>query len=116
MSSFPPLLPQEVQLEARSPQEASADLTLSSAGWVAVTPAGQRVVLRLHGPQGDGGAPLYGVRTPPLLPHVVRLRGERVGRSPAYRMLRPAGLLGGGALTSGGGASQLRVENKKKKK
>lgn len=113
MSSFPPLVPQEVQLEGRGPLEAAADLTLSSIGWVAVTAAsGQRVALRLHGPEGA----LYGMRAPPLLPHLVRLRGERIARSPKYRTVRPAALLGGGATGPVGGATQLRVEKNKNKK
>lgn len=113
MSSFPPLVPQEVQLEGRGPLEAVADLTLSSVGWVAVTAAsGQRVALRLHSPHGA----LYGMRTPPLLPHLVRLRGERIARSPKYRTMRPAALLGGGASGAVGGVTQLRVKKNKKEK
>lgn len=113
MSSFPALVPQEIQLEGRGPMEATADLTLSSIGWVAVTAAsGQRVALRLHGPQG---AP-YDVRTPPLLPHLVQLRGERVARSPKYKTVKPMALLGGGAMGAVGGAMQLRLEKKKKQK
>lgn len=113
MSSFPPLVPQEIQLEGRGLLEAAADLTLSSIGWVAVTAAsGQQVALRLHGPQG---AP-YNVRTPPLLPHLVRLRGERVAKSPKYRTVKPVALLEGGAIGVVGGAVQLRLEKKKKEK
>lgn len=113
MSSFPSLVPQEIQLEGRGLEEAAADLTLSSLGWVAVTAAsGQRVALRLHGPQG---AP-YDVRMPPLLPRVVQLRGERVAKSPRYKTVRPTALLGGGALGVMDGAVQLRLEKKKKKK
>lgn len=113
MSSFPPLVPQEIQLEGHGLQEAAADLTLSSLGWVAVTAAsGQRVALRLHGPQG---AP-YDVRMPPLLPHLVQLRGERVAKSPRYKTARPTALLGGGALGVMDGAMQLRLEKKKKRR
>lgn len=113
MSSFPPLVPQDIQLEGRGVLEAAADLTLSSIGWVAVTAAsGQRVALRLHGPQG---AP-YDVRTPPLLPHLVRLRGERIAKSPKYRTVRPMALLGGKALGVVGGAMQLQFDKKKKEK
>lgn len=90
MSSFPPLVPQDIQIEGQGVLEAAADLTLSSIGWVAVTAAsGQQLVLRLHGPQG---AP-YDVRTPPLLPHLVRLRGERAAKSRKYKT---EALLGGG--------------------
>lgn len=113
MSTFPPLVPQEMQLEGRGLLEVAADLTLSSIGWVAVTaPSGQQVTLRLHGPQG---AP-YDIRTPPLLPHLVQLRGERVAKSPRYKTVRPMALFGGGALGAMGKDIQLTMEKKKRKK
>lgn len=60
---------------------------------MAVTaPAGDQLLLRLQGPQGGG----FGVRTPPLLPHLVSLKGERVRKSAAYKTLKAAPLQDGG--------------------
>ncbi|XP_077388731.1 nitric oxide-associated protein 1 isoform X2 [Festucalex cinctus] len=103
MKDFPPLVPQDFRLEGRGPLEATADIKLSSAGWVAVTALeGQQPLLRLHGP------PLaaFGLRTPPLLPHVVSLKGARVPKSAAYKAPTPAVLLDVG----------LRRQRHKKKK
>ncbi|XP_068570147.1 nitric oxide-associated protein 1-like [Cebidichthys violaceus] len=111
MKKFPALVPQEVRLEGRGYLEAAADLKLSSAGWVAVTAAlGDQVLLRVHGPSSSG----FSVRTPPLLPHVVSLRGQRIRKSPAYKPQKPPGLLDGGL--SAHGAERLQVKKKKKKK
>lgn len=70
---------------------------------------GDQLSLRLHGPQ----AAAFGVRTPPLLPHVVSLKGERIRKSATYKTLKPAGLLDGGQLAHS--AEQLQVKKKKKK-
>ncbi|KAM4733080.1 nitric oxide-associated protein 1 [Anableps anableps] len=92
MKRFPALVPQDFGLEGRGYLEAAADITLSSAGWVAVTAAsGERVELRVHGPAAAG----FGLRTPPLLPHVVSLKGDRIRKSAAYRPLRAAGVIDG---------------------
>ncbi|XP_053734681.1 nitric oxide-associated protein 1 [Synchiropus splendidus] len=89
IESFPRLVPQELQLEGRGPLEAAGDITLSSAGWVAVTAAvGELPLLRLHSPEGVH----MGLRTPSLLPHIVSLRGERLRKSPAYKTARPTAL------------------------
>uniref|UniRef100_A0A3Q2P029 Nitric oxide associated 1 n=1 Tax=Fundulus heteroclitus TaxID=8078 RepID=A0A3Q2P029_FUNHE len=85
MERFPAFAPQDFSLEGRGYLEATADITLSSAGWVAVTAVpGEQVQLRVLGPEAAG----FGLRTPPLLPHVVSLKGERVRKSSAYRPLR----------------------------
>uniref|UniRef100_UPI0037E742F1 nitric oxide-associated protein 1-like n=1 Tax=Semicossyphus pulcher TaxID=241346 RepID=UPI0037E742F1 len=111
MKTFPALVPQEVRLEGRGYLEAAADITLSSAGWVAVTAAaGEQLSLRVHGPEAAG----FGVRTPPLLPHVVALKGDRVRKSAVYKPVKPAGLLDSGL--SARGAERLQVKKKKKKK
>ncbi|KAI4785970.1 hypothetical protein KUCAC02_037435, partial [Chaenocephalus aceratus] len=66
-------------------QEAAGDLKLSSAGWVSVTaPPGDQLLLRLHGPEDAS----FSLRTPPLLPHLVKLKGDRVRKSVAYRTLK----------------------------
>ncbi|XP_073342700.1 nitric oxide-associated protein 1 [Pagrus major] len=111
MRDFPALVPQEFRLEGRGHLEAAADIKLSSAGWVAVTAAaGEQLVLRVHGP----AAAAFSVRTPPLLPQVVSLKGERIRKSAAYKTLKPAGLLDTGL--SARGAERLQVKKKKKKK
>ncbi|KAM4586979.1 nitric oxide-associated protein 1 [Fundulus diaphanus] len=108
MERFPALAPQDFSLEGRGYLEAAADVTLSSAGWVAVTAvAGERVQLRVLGPEAAG----FGLRTPPLLPHVVSLKGERVRKSSAYRPLRAAGLIDG---LSAGAARSPQAKKKKK--
>ncbi|KAM9833714.1 nitric oxide-associated protein 1 [Syngnathus typhle] len=86
MKNFPALVPQEFRLEGRGHLEAAADIKLSSAGWVAVTVLeGEVPLLRLHGPPSAA----FGLRTPPLLPHVVSLKGARVPKSVAYKTMTP---------------------------
>lgn len=81
------------------------------AGWVAVTAvAGDQVMLRVRGPEAAG----FSLRTPPLLPHIISLKGERIRKTPAYKLMKPAGLLDGGL--SARGAERLQVKKKKKKK
>lgn len=78
------------------------------AGWVAVTAADRdQLLLRVHGPQ----AAAFTVRMPPLFPHIVSLKGERVRKSAAYRTVKAAGLLHCGL--SARGAEKLRVKKKK---
>ncbi|KAI4789502.1 hypothetical protein KUCAC02_035200, partial [Chaenocephalus aceratus] len=85
MKDFPPLVPQDVRLQGVGYQEAAGDLKLSSAGWVSVTaPPGDQLLLRLHGPEDAS----FSLRTPPLLPHLVKLKGDRVRKSVAYRTLK----------------------------
>ncbi|TKS65016.1 Nitric oxide-associated protein 1 [Collichthys lucidus] len=111
MKDFPPLVPQEYRLEGRGYLEAAADIKLSSAGWVAVTaPDGDQLVLRVHGPEAAG----FSLRTPPLLPHVIALKGERIRKTAAYKPVKPLGLLAGGM--SDRGAERLHMQKKKKKK
>ncbi|XP_036932732.1 nitric oxide-associated protein 1 [Acanthopagrus latus] len=109
MKDFPALVPQEFRLEGRGHLEAAADIKLSSAGWVAVTAGeGEQLVFRVHGPV----AAAFSVRMPPLLPHVVSLKGERIRKSAAYKTVKPAGLLEAGL--SARGAERLQVKRKKK--
>ncbi|XP_038554784.1 nitric oxide-associated protein 1 isoform X4 [Micropterus salmoides] len=110
MKEFPALVPQEFRLEGRGYLEAAADIKLSSAGWVAVTAAeGDQLLLRVHGPEAAG----FSLRTPPLLPHVVSLKGERIRKSAAYKLVKPPGLLDSGL--SAHGAERLQVKKKKKR-
>ncbi|XP_044743956.1 nitric oxide-associated protein 1 [Chrysoperla carnea] len=59
----------------------SADIILSSAGWIAITP-GPDVQCKLQAwtPEGRG----IHVREPSLLPYAVNLRGKKIRGSPAY--------------------------------
>ncbi|XP_040903691.1 nitric oxide-associated protein 1 [Toxotes jaculatrix] len=109
MKEFPALVPQEFRLEGRGYLEAAADIKLSSAGWVAVTAVeGDEVLLRVHGPEAAG----FSLRTPPLLPHIVSLKGQRVQKSAAYKLMKPPGLVDSGL--SAKGAERLQVKKKKK--
>lgn len=67
------------------------------------------LLLRVHGP----AASPFSLRTPPLLPHIVSLKGERIRKSAAYKTVKPAGLLDG--ELSARGAERLQVKKKKKK-
>ncbi|KAJ3588309.1 hypothetical protein NHX12_011902 [Muraenolepis orangiensis] len=82
MKSFPPLVSQDITLKGLGYLQASADIKMSSAGWVAVTGVdGDQLVLRAHSPAAWG----LSLRSPPLLPHVVSLKGERIHKSSAYK-------------------------------
>ncbi|XP_047441414.1 nitric oxide-associated protein 1-like [Mugil cephalus] len=105
MKEFPALVPQEFRLEGGGYLEAVADVKLSSAGWVAVTAArGDQLVLKVHGPAEVG----FGLRTPPLLPHVVSLKGKRIRGSAAYKPMKTLGLQDGGL--------RMQLSKRKKKK
>ncbi|XP_060044002.1 nitric oxide-associated protein 1 isoform X3 [Erinaceus europaeus] len=90
MAEFPPLVAEDIILdEGLEVTEAVADIKFSSAGWVAVTPHFKdKLHLRGYTPQGT----VLTVR-PPLLPHIVNIKGERIKRSPAYRTMRPPSLV-----------------------
>uniref|UniRef100_G1QEW4 Nitric oxide associated 1 n=1 Tax=Myotis lucifugus TaxID=59463 RepID=G1QEW4_MYOLU len=82
MAEFPPLVAEDITLEeGLGKPEAVADIKFSSAGWVAVTPQFKdRVHLRGYTPQGT----VLTVR-PPLLPHIVNIKGERIKGTVAYK-------------------------------
>lgn len=64
-----------------------------SAGWVAVTAVeDDEVTLRVHGPAGVR----YSVRTPPLLPHIVTVKGKRIHKSVSYKSVKPRPLVNEG--------------------
>uniref|UniRef100_A0A8C5H716 Nitric oxide associated 1 n=2 Tax=Gouania willdenowi TaxID=441366 RepID=A0A8C5H716_GOUWI len=91
MKSFPVLVPQEVKVEGRGYLEAATDITLTSAGWVAVTaPQGEQLILRVFSPLSVGVA----LRAP-LLPHVVTLKGQRIKCSTAYKPMKVPAKVGG---------------------
>ncbi|XP_066576559.1 nitric oxide-associated protein 1 [Amia ocellicauda] len=105
MKQFPPLVPQDVELRGVGPELAVADIKFSSAGWVAVTAqAEDQLLLRVHVPAGAG----LGLRTPPLLPHVVLLKGERIRKSPAYKTKKPTAMLDNSRSTAGAGRLQFK--------
>ncbi|XP_004419147.1 PREDICTED: nitric oxide-associated protein 1 [Ceratotherium simum simum] len=90
MAGFPPLVAEDITLEeGLGETEAVADIKFSSAGWVAVTPHFKdRLRLRGYTPQGT----VLTVR-PPLLPHIVNIKGERLKRSVAYKIKKPPSLV-----------------------
>ena len=69
------------------PKQALADLVLSSIGWIALTSGNSRyrkdLLFRVYTPQARG---IY-LRTPPLVPHAVQLKGDRRPFSQAYEPL-----------------------------
>uniref|UniRef100_A0A8D0HLM2 Nitric oxide associated 1 n=1 Tax=Sphenodon punctatus TaxID=8508 RepID=A0A8D0HLM2_SPHPU len=90
MKEFPPLIPQDIELEGVSTLEAVADIKLSSAGWVAVTaPPESKLHLRGYTPEGTE----LTIRKPPLLPHIVNIKGNRIKGSVAYKTKKPAPLV-----------------------
>ncbi|KAJ8382291.1 hypothetical protein SKAU_G00030690 [Synaphobranchus kaupii] len=108
MRGFPPLVPHDFELEGQGHPQATADIKLSSAGWVAVTGHhGDRLLLRAHIPEGVG----MRVRDPPLLPYIVSLKGERLRKSPAYKTKKSQGLLD--SSLSETGAERLKVKKRK---
>ncbi|XP_058154028.1 nitric oxide-associated protein 1 [Dasypus novemcinctus] len=90
MAEFPPLVAEDITLgEGLGETEAVADIKFSSAGWVAVTPQFKdRLHLRGHTPRGT----VLTVR-PPLLPHIVNIKGMRIKKSVAYKTKTPASLV-----------------------
>ncbi|XP_074087681.1 nitric oxide-associated protein 1 [Macrotis lagotis] len=90
MAEFPPLVSQDITLEGIGKLEAIADIKLSSAGWVAITsPSEDKLHLRGYTPQGT----TLTVRQPPLLPHIIDVKGERIKKSVAYKTKRPLSLV-----------------------
>ena len=74
MDRFPPLEAEQLTIHGAGWKASTADVILSSAGWVAVT-IGQESEARLkaYTPRGKG----IFVREPPLFPLAVNLRGKR---------------------------------------
>nr|XP_048703121.1 nitric oxide-associated protein 1 [Caretta caretta] len=90
MKEFPPLIPQEITLEGIGTLEAVADIKLSSAGWVAVTAhLEDKLQLRAYSPEGT----TLVIRKPPLLPHIVVIKGTRIRGSVSYRTKKPPPLV-----------------------
>lgn len=90
MKTFPPLVAQDFELQGQDCDTAIADIKISSAGWIAVTAdAGDQLLLRTRAPAAAGVC----LRTPPLLPHIVRLKGQRIHRSAAYKTRKPQTLM-----------------------
>ena len=72
---------------------------------------GDQLVLRAHAPGTSG----LSLRTPPLLPHVVTLKGERVRKSSAYKPRKSPVLKLETKPTATQGAKSLPAKKKKKK-
>ncbi|XP_051513596.1 nitric oxide-associated protein 1-like [Myxocyprinus asiaticus] len=108
MINFPPLVSQDFKLQGQSCNTAITDIKISSAGWVAVTAAeGDQLLLRAHAPEAAGLC----LRTPPLLPHIVNLKGERINKTSAYKTKKPQALVDTGL--SAKAAERLKVRKKK---
>ncbi|KAK3520867.1 hypothetical protein QTP70_034867 [Hemibagrus guttatus] len=86
MKTFPAFVSRDFELEGRGLNTAVTDIKLSSAGWIAVTAAdSERLRLRCHAPEETGLC----LRDPPLLPHIINVKGPRIPKSPAYRTKKP---------------------------
>ncbi|KAG1962382.1 nitric oxide-associated protein 1 [Pimephales promelas] len=108
MKTFPPLIAQDFELEGQGCNTAITDIKISSAGWVAVTAAeGDQLFLRTHAPEAAGLC----LRTPPLLPHIVNCKGQRINKSPAYKTRKPQALVDVGLSVKA--AERLKVRRKK---
>lgn len=92
MKAFPAFVSQDFELEGRGLETVVTDIKLSSAGWIAVTATeSERILLRGHAPEEAGLC----LRDPPLLPHIVNVKGKRIPKSPAYRTRKPQALVYG---------------------
>jgi len=81
LSEFPELRGREVEMTGKDERLGTADIVLSSAGWVMVSPRrDKRAVFIAYTPDGRG----ITVRSP-FLPYSVNQRGRRIPGSPAYR-------------------------------
>ncbi|XP_012270544.1 nitric oxide-associated protein 1 [Orussus abietinus] len=79
---WPDLAPKDLTVTGIDLRESAADVLLSSAGWIAITPDySQRVTLKAWTPEGRG---IY-LRSPALLRKSVILRGARRKSSPVYK-------------------------------
>ncbi|XP_069781370.1 nitric oxide-associated protein 1 [Narcine bancroftii] len=86
MKKFPSLESQDLELDGIGIHEAVADIKFSSAGWIAVTAHSEdKVHLRAYFPTGTG----LTVEKPPLLPFIVNVKGERLRKSPSYKLKKP---------------------------
>ncbi|KAK7916773.1 hypothetical protein WMY93_012534 [Mugilogobius chulae] len=73
-------------IQGKGFHDAAADIKISSAGWVAVTPPpGDVIDVRVWSPEGGAVT----LRTPSLLPRVVMLKGARIKKSAAYKTRKP---------------------------
>ncbi|KAI1888325.1 hypothetical protein AGOR_G00183850 [Albula goreensis] len=108
MKGFPPLIAQDMELRGQGYPQATADIKLSSAGWVAVTGHhDNRLLLKVHAPEGVG----IHLRDPPLLPYIASLKGERVKKTPAYKTKKPQTLLDRGLSLNG--VDRLKIKKRK---
>ncbi|KAK2586553.1 hypothetical protein KPH14_011441 [Odynerus spinipes] len=79
---WPSLQPKQMEVTGINETESAADVVLSNAGWIAITPnENDRVKLQGWTPNARG---IY-LRTPALLRKSVTLRGARVLGTPAYK-------------------------------
>lgn len=78
---WPSLKPKQMEVTGISNTESAADVILSNAGWIAVTPnENERIKIQGWTPSGRG---IY-LRIPALLKKSVTLRGARILGTPAY--------------------------------
>ncbi|KAH0550783.1 nitric oxide-associated protein 1 [Cotesia glomerata] len=79
---WPVFKPKEFTVQGIDKDESVADILLSSAGWISITPDyGQEVTLKAWTPEGRG----INLRKPALLAKSITLRGPRIKMNSAYR-------------------------------
>ncbi|XP_073676470.1 nitric oxide-associated protein 1 [Garra rufa] len=107
MKTYPPLIAQDFELQGQGCNTAITDIKISSAGWVAVTADKEdQLLLRTHAPEAAGVC----LRTPPLLPHVVNLKGQRINKTPTYKTRKPQTLVDSSLSVKA--AERLKVKRK----
>lgn len=81
LERWPNLMPKEFTIKSIGWEQASADIVLSSAGWVSITSGPDtKCIVRAFTPEARG---LY-LRETPLLPRAVKLRGKRIINTPCF--------------------------------
>ncbi|KAL5020703.1 hypothetical protein ScPMuIL_002214 [Solemya velum] len=86
LSALPPLVGKEYYLNAIDMKTASADIQLSSLGWVSFCiPRGLTVGIKAYVPGGKGCS----IREPALLPNAKVFRGPRIRGTAMYKLPKP---------------------------
>ncbi|XP_074641986.1 nitric oxide-associated protein 1-like [Tubulanus polymorphus] len=82
---LPSLVGKEFTIIGKHWKESAADIVLSSAGWVSVTPGpSQSIRIRAYTPGSLG----LSVRTPSMLPYAVNFRGKRITKTPEFEIIK----------------------------
>ena len=81
LDDFPDLEGDIMMVDGVGKDESSCDIVFSSAGWISCSPGVAQIFkVKAWTPGGRG----LTIRDPPFLPEAVKLRGNRINRTPAY--------------------------------